>query len=74
MGLDTLKVPRKLHSLNRERLVKGLQEIENTKGSMVVLQGGESETLHSSDKEITFRQVYFIFMTFSNRNAMFKSI
>lgn len=61
MGLDTLKVPRKLHSLNRERLVKELQKVEGTKGSMVVLQGGESETLYSSDKEITFRQVNYLF-------------
>lgn len=61
MGFDTLKVPRKLHSLNRDRLVKALQEVENTKGSIVVLQGGESETLHSSDKEITFRQVYYYY-------------
>ena len=57
MGQETLKVPRKLHSLNRERLVKGLRQVEDARGSIIVLQGGESETLHSSDKEIAFRQV-----------------
>jgi len=67
MGLDTLKVPRKLHSLNRERLVKELQKVESTKGSMVVLQGGESETLHSSDKEIMFRQESYFHWAFGVR-------
>ena len=60
MGQESLKVPRKLHTLNRERLVKGLKEASNVEGSIVLLQGGEAETLYSSDKEITFRQVIYL--------------
>ena len=69
MGGETLKVPRELHKLNRQNLTEELRKNKEVKGSIVVLQGGESETLYSSDKEITFRQVcilsYKLFIEFS---------
>lgn len=67
MGQESLKVPRKLHTLNRERLVKGLKEASNVEGSIVLLQGGEAETLYSSDKEITFRQESYFHWAFGVR-------
>ena len=66
MGQETMKVSRKLHGLNRDRLVKELRKDENTKGGIVVLQGGESETLHSSDREVAFRQVILVIYILKN--------
>jgi len=63
MGNETLRVPMKLHKLNRDGLVKKLKTNKNNK-SIVVLQGGESETLYCSDKEITFRQESYFHWAF----------
>jgi hypothetical protein len=58
MGPDCLSVAMSLFADNRRRLCEKLKE-EGTvsPGAMVVLQGGEQECLHSSDREIVFRQV-----------------
>lgn len=64
MGNETLKVPRKLHEINRHHLVEKLQSIKNAKGCIIVLQGGESQTLYCSDTEITFRQESYFHWTF----------
>ncbi|XP_057291704.1 xaa-Pro dipeptidase-like [Hydractinia symbiolongicarpus] len=54
LGLQTMKVPMSLHAENRKRLVTELQS--KAAGSIVLIQGGESETLHSTDRERLFRQ------------------
>eukprot|EP00794_Sanderia_malayensis_P018764 gene18764-20655_t len=65
MGGDTLKVPTKLHAKNRDRICERLKKSSQyEKGSYVVLQGGESETQYSSDREIVFRQESYFHWTF----------
>ena len=47
-----------LFAANRERLCRRLREDGGVAaGAVVVLQGGQQECLHSSDREIVFRQV-----------------
>jgi len=67
MGQETMKVSRKLHGMNRDRLVTELRNDENTKGGIVIIQGGESETLHSSDREVAFRQESYFHWAFGCR-------
>lgn len=74
MGLNTLEVPRSLHALNRTRLCDKLKpKIAeaglNEPGVFVVLQGGEGETLHSSDKEVSFRQESYFHWLFGVKEA-----
>ena len=58
LGNQTLRVPRKLHSVNRQRLVDGLAPKTNgDTGVYVVLQGGEAKTQYCTDREESFRQV-----------------
>ena len=60
MGPDCLSVSMSLFADNRRRLCEKLKEggaVCPGPGAVVVLQGGEQECLHSSDKEIVFRQV-----------------
>lgn len=65
MGGETLQVSRELHRLNRQRLAEELRKSKDVKSSIVVLQGGESQTLYCSDKEITFRQVDIIVILYT---------
>ena len=59
MGTSCLSVPMSLFADNRRRLCEKLRGGgEVPSGAIVVLQGGEQECLHSSDREIVFRQVY----------------
>lgn len=70
MGEHTHKVPMRLHSLNRERLVARMRALENTpRGSIVLLQGGsETYRSHSSDAETVFRQESFFHWAFGYLN------
>lgn len=62
LGGQTLRIPRKLHAINRQRLTTELQS-KDQNGAFVVLHGGESDTQYCSDKEIVFRQEsYFHWM------------
>ena len=65
-GIHTLSVPLELHALNRSRLVKKLQELQELKGrrAVVLLQGGESATRFCSDHEPVFRQESYFHWTF----------
>lgn len=59
LGDHTLEVPFALHKKNRDRLCDRLKKNKDyQKGSIVVLEGGESRTRYSSDTEIVFRQVF----------------
>jgi Xaa-Pro dipeptidase len=69
LGNDTHKVPIELHLINRKRLVTELQNNSIATGSLVILQGGESETLYSSDKEIIFRQESYFHWLFGVKEA-----
>ena len=59
LGTHTIKVPMKLHQVNRERLCKELRTISDVpKGAVVVLQGGEGHQRYDTDVDVaTFRQV-----------------
>lgn len=58
MGPDCLSVSMSLFANNRERLCGKLREGGAVpQGAVVVLEGGKQECLHSSDREIVFRQV-----------------
>ena len=51
-------VPMVMFKQNRDRLCERLRKNEKvTKGAIVVLQGGESDTRYCSDHEPLFRQV-----------------
>lgn len=67
MGQNSINVPMKLHKVNRERLVKELQAKDDTKNSIILMQGGESETLYCSDKELPFRQESYFHWAFGVR-------
>jgi Xaa-Pro dipeptidase len=55
---------------NRQRLCKMLREEGAVPGgSIVVIQGGEQECLHSSDKEILFRQESYFHWLFGVTEA-----
>lgn len=58
LGNDALKVSMKLFGLNRKNLVDRLKKaVPNLpSNSIVLLQGGKSETRHCSDHEPVFRQ------------------
>lgn len=58
MGGETLIVPMRLFSLNRERLLARLKEREDvSSGAVVLLQGGEQTQLYCTDTDVLFRQV-----------------
>ena len=58
LGAETLNIPMRLFSLNRERLVQSLRECDGVpENAIVVLQGGEQQTRYCSDTDIVFRQV-----------------
>lgn len=67
LGNQTLQVPRKLHAVNRQRLVEELAKANGTNGLCVVLQGGESQTQYCTDREISFRQESYFHWTFGVR-------
>lgn len=67
MGQNSIKVPMQLHEVNRERLVKKLRAMDHTKNSIILIQGGESETLYCSDKELPFRQESYFHWAFGVR-------
>jgi len=67
LGNQTLQVPRKLHELNRQRLVEKLSSKNGDEGVFVLLQGGESQTQYCSDKEVNFRQESYFHWTFGVR-------
>lgn len=57
MGDNTLKVPMILFSENRRRLAEELSKSNDIpKGAIVLLQGGDSLNLYSTDVEYIFRQ------------------
>ena len=57
MGDNTLKVPMKLFSLNRQRLCEQLQSNSVQDKSFVVLQGGRDTNRYCTDVNPLFRQV-----------------
>ncbi|XP_067937920.1 xaa-Pro dipeptidase-like [Watersipora subatra] len=64
-GNLTLDVPMRMFEENRTRLCEALRTAEGYQpGSVVVLQGGESEMRHSSDHEPLFRQESFFHWVF----------
>ncbi|XP_060066154.1 xaa-Pro dipeptidase-like [Ylistrum balloti] len=62
-GVHTLAVSSDLFKINRRRLCERLRD-KVPKGAIVLLQGGESETRHSSDHEPVFRQESFFHWAF----------
>eukprot|EP01094_Clydonella_sp_ATCC50884_P027362 TRINITY_DN7832_c1_g1_i1.p1 TRINITY_DN7832_c1_g1~~TRINITY_DN7832_c1_g1_i1.p1 ORF type:complete len:536 (-),score=190.51 TRINITY_DN7832_c1_g1_i1:118-1659(-) len=54
MGLDTHRVPMRLHAENRRRLIARFADAPA--GSLIVVQGGEQELRHQTDHEPLFRQ------------------
>ncbi|XP_033754940.1 xaa-Pro dipeptidase-like [Pecten maximus] len=62
-GVHTLAVSADLFKINRKRLCEILKN-KVPKGALVLLQGGESETRHSSDHEPIFRQESYFHWTF----------
>lgn len=71
LGNDTFQVPLALHTLNRKRLVENLREKSVPDRSYVILQGGESKTQHSSDKELLFRQESYFHWLFGVKEPDF---
>lgn len=71
LGNDTLRVPRKLHTLNRQRLVAELRGKLNTKGKFVVLQGGNDIPFYSTDGVILFRQESYFHWAFGVKEPEF---
>ena len=58
LGEKTLKVSMKLFAHNRKSLLDRLRKLNDLpKSSIVVLEGGKSETRHCTDHEKLFRQV-----------------
>ena len=58
MGDQTLEVHFALQKKNRDHLCERLKKNKDyEKGSIVVLEGGDSKTRYSSDTEMLFRQV-----------------
>jgi hypothetical protein len=59
LGEKALKVSMSLFALNRQNLLNRLKKLPNLpKSSIVVLEGGKSQTRHDTDHEDVFRQVY----------------
>ena len=69
MGEHTLSVPASLHQLNRQRLVDALAANHVPKNSIIVLQGGETQTMYCSDVEPVFRQESYFHWTFGVTEA-----
>ncbi|XP_064486588.1 xaa-Pro dipeptidase-like [Ornithodoros turicata] len=64
-GPQTLRVPKKLHTLNQQRLSSQLRRHPDVSdGSFVLLRGGESATRHCSDHEPVFRQESYFHWAF----------
>lgn len=64
-GPHTLRVPRELHSLNRQRLCDLLRRRQASgPGAFAVLKGGESATRYCSDTEPVFRQESYFHWAF----------
>lgn len=59
-----MMIPMALHALNRTRLCDRLKVKNLVKECFVVLQGGEQQALHCSDRELVFRQESFFHWTF----------
>lgn len=58
MGKETLRIPMRLFSDNRERLCSRLRSHGDVpRGAVVLLQGGEQQMRYCSDHEPVFRQV-----------------
>ncbi len=59
MGVNTLKVPMKLHEINRKRLCEALAKAQGVPhGTLMVLQGGNPFQRYDTDVDLTtFRQV-----------------
>ena len=65
LGSHTLKIPLKLHSDNRSRLIQRLQKHPNiTSNAVVLLQGGEEATRWSADVGPVFRQESYFHWAF----------
>ncbi|CAH1780537.1 unnamed protein product [Owenia fusiformis] len=64
-GSTTLEIPMSLHKENRQRLCERLRNAPGyQKGSLVLLQGGESKLRYCSDHEPVFRQESYFHWTF----------
>ena len=62
MGDHTFPVSMKLFANNRKRLCQELKKIKSLPNhSVILLQGGEQTQQYSSDTDIVFRQVCFLF-------------
>ncbi|KAK6624514.1 hypothetical protein RUM44_011373 [Polyplax serrata] len=66
MGENTLKIPMVLFAENRKRLCRKLK-VKVPKGAIVLLQGGDSLNLYSTDVEYVFRQEPYFNWTFGVR-------
>lgn len=64
MGEHTLRIPMKMHALNRQRLCKALQENGQAgAGAVVLLQGGDAHQRYCTDVDVTtFRQASYVFI------------
>ena len=59
MGANCLVVPMELFATNRQRLCERLRARDDVpRGAVVVLQGGASQLLNCTDRELLFRQVH----------------
>jgi len=63
-GNQTLSIPMKLYADNRRRLCELLRPKIPSDNAVVLLQGGESQTHHCSDKEMLFRQESYFHWAF----------
>ncbi|XP_074645434.1 xaa-Pro dipeptidase-like isoform X2 [Tubulanus polymorphus] len=62
---SNLKVPLRLHKNNRQRLCNCLKARDDVKsGSVILLQGGETQCRYSSDRELLFRQESYFHWAF----------
>mmetsp|Transcript_43149 Transcript_43149/g.101377 ORF Transcript_43149/g.101377 Transcript_43149/m.101377 type:complete len:602 (-) Transcript_43149:7-1812(-) len=57
MGGDALQVPMSMHASNRERLVENLRaRAEVPEGAVILLQGGNAQSVYDTDTEWDFKQ------------------
>jgi Xaa-Pro dipeptidase len=55
MGLDTHRVPMRMHANNRARLIEAMRGASHTRG-VVLMQGGDQQSQYDTDTELVFRQ------------------
>ena len=55
MGLGTYRVPMRMHKENRQKLVRAMRAVGNSRG-IVLLMGGDQQQQYDTDTETVFRQ------------------